>query len=99
MILRLPGRTPSALWSGGSVSLIRIDEEGVATVLEEMGPGGVFGRHLAFAGFCGGQPGGGGPHCLRHSVYRLFLHISTAARMPAPTTARLVLEYAEPAQQ
>ncbi len=35
----------------GSVSLIRIDEAGVATVLEEMGPGGVFGRHLAFAGF------------------------------------------------
>ena len=34
----------------GSVSLIRIDEAGVATVLEEMGPGGVFGRHLAFAG-------------------------------------------------
>ena len=26
----------------GSVSLIRIDEEGVSTVLEEMGPGGVF---------------------------------------------------------
>ena len=25
----------------GSASLIRIDEEGVATVLEEMGPGGV----------------------------------------------------------
>lgn len=34
----------------GSVSLIRIDEEGVATVLEEMGPGGVFGHHLAFGG-------------------------------------------------
>ena len=29
----------------------RIDEAGVATVLEDMGPGGVFGRHLAFAGF------------------------------------------------
>ena len=35
----------------GQVSLIRIDEAGVATVLEDMGPGGVFGRHLAFAGF------------------------------------------------
>ena len=35
----------------GQVSLIRIDEVGVATVLEDMGPGGVFGRHLAFAGF------------------------------------------------
>ena len=34
----------------GSASLIRIDEEGVSTVLEEMGPGGVFGRDLAFAG-------------------------------------------------
>ena len=37
----------------GSVSLIRIDEEGVSTVLEEMGPGGVFGRNLAFAGSMG----------------------------------------------
>ena len=37
----------------GSVSLIRIDEAGVATVMEEMGPGGVFGRHLAFAGSMG----------------------------------------------
>ena len=37
----------------GSASLIRIDEEGVATVLEEMGPGGVFGRNLAFAGSMG----------------------------------------------
>ena len=34
----------------GSASLIRIDEAGVSTVLEEMGAGGVFGRHLAFAG-------------------------------------------------
>lgn len=34
----------------GSASLIRIDEEGVSTVLEELGPGGVFGRSLAFAG-------------------------------------------------
>ncbi len=37
----------------GSASLIRIDEEGVATVLEELGPGGVFGRTLAFAGSTG----------------------------------------------
>lgn len=37
----------------GSVSLIRIDEEGISTVLEEMGPGGVFGRDLAFAGSAG----------------------------------------------
>ena len=34
----------------GCAALIRIDEEGVATVLEELGPGGVFGRTLAFAG-------------------------------------------------
>ena len=33
----------------GSAALIRIDEEGVATVLEELGPGSVFGRSLAFA--------------------------------------------------
>ena len=37
----------------GSATLIRIDEEGVATVLEELGPGGVFGRTLAFAGSTG----------------------------------------------
>ena len=34
---------------GGAV-LIRIDEEGVSTVMEELGPGGVFGRTLAFSG-------------------------------------------------
>lgn len=37
----------------GSASLIRIDEAGVATVLENMERGGVFGRHLAFAGSLG----------------------------------------------
>ena len=37
----------------GTATLIRIDEEGVATVLEELGPGGVFGRTLAFAGSTG----------------------------------------------
>lgn len=37
----------------GSAALIRIDEEGVATVLEDLGPGGVFGRDLAFAGPAG----------------------------------------------
>jgi len=36
----------------GSAALIRIDEDGVSTVLEELGPGGVFGRNLAF-----GAPG------------------------------------------
>ncbi len=34
----------------GEASLIRIDEEGVSTVMEELGPGGVFGRTLAFDG-------------------------------------------------
>ncbi len=33
----------------GEASLIRIDQDGVATVLEELGPGGVFGRSLAFS--------------------------------------------------
>ena len=33
----------------GTAALIRIDEEGVSTVLEELGTGGVFGRNLAFA--------------------------------------------------
>ena len=33
----------------GEASLIRIDAEGVSTVLEEMGAGGVFGRILAFS--------------------------------------------------
>lgn len=34
----------------GAASIIRIDEEGVATVLEELNTGGVFGRTLAYAG-------------------------------------------------
>jgi len=34
----------------GEAALIRIDEDGVSTVMEELGPGGVFGRTLAFAG-------------------------------------------------
>ena len=47
----------------GEASLIRIDEEGVATVLEELGPG-VF--HLR-----PGQLGSGLPHGLRRGVHRL----------------------------
>ena len=38
----------------GSASVIRIDQEGVSTVLEELGPGGVFGKTLAFS-FQGGD--------------------------------------------
>lgn len=34
----------------GEASLIRIDEEGISTVLEDLGAGGVFGRTLAFGG-------------------------------------------------
>ena len=34
----------------GEAVLIRIDEEGVSTVMEELGVGGVFGRNLAFSG-------------------------------------------------
>ena len=34
----------------GTAQLIRIDAEGVSTVMEELGPGGVFGQTLAFAG-------------------------------------------------
>ena len=34
----------------GEAALIRIDEEGISTVMEELSPGGVFGRTLAFAG-------------------------------------------------
>ena len=37
----------------GQASLIRIDEDGVATVLEDLGAGGVFGKTLAFAGTTG----------------------------------------------
>lgn len=34
----------------GEAALIRIDEDGISTVLEELSCGGVFGRSLAFAG-------------------------------------------------
>ena len=34
----------------GAAALIRIDEEGVSTVMEELGAGGVFGKTLAFVG-------------------------------------------------
>ena len=37
----------------GQATLIRIDEEGVATVLEELGTGSIFGKTLAFAGSVG----------------------------------------------
>ena len=37
----------------GQASVIRIDEDGVSTVLEDLGVGGVFGKTLAFAGATG----------------------------------------------
>lgn len=37
----------------GQATLIRIDEEGVSTVLEDLGVGGIFGKTLAFAGSVG----------------------------------------------
>lgn len=45
-----PARNAIGIVERGSAALIRIDEAGVATVLEEMGSGGVFGRDLAFGG-------------------------------------------------
>ena len=47
------GRDDVGVIERGTAALIRIDEEGVATVMEELGPGGVFGRNLAFAGSAG----------------------------------------------
>lgn len=47
------GRDDVGIVERGKAALIRIDEDGVATVLEELGPGGVFGRNLAFAGSLG----------------------------------------------
>ena len=44
-----PGSNSVGVVERGEAALIRIDQEGVATVLEELGPGGVFGRSLAFS--------------------------------------------------
>ena len=44
------GCTQVGIIERGEAVLIRIDENGVETVMETMGPGGVFGRTLAFAG-------------------------------------------------
>lgn len=66
-----PGGNAVGIVDRGTALLIRIDEDGVATVLEELGPGGVFGRNLAFAATRGRQPGGGVPYQLRCAFYRL----------------------------
>lgn len=49
----VPSNDAVGIVERGSAVLIRIDEEGVATVMEELGPGGVFGKTLAFAGSSG----------------------------------------------
>lgn len=69
----------------GSAALIRIDEEGVSTVLEEMGPGGVFGRDLAFAGSAGDslEVVAGRPATFSLSITPTC---SVGAKTPAPTT-------------
>ncbi len=48
--LTVPGSDSVGVIERGDAALIRIDEAGVSTVLEELGPGGVFGRTLDFAG-------------------------------------------------
>lgn len=45
-----PGNDAVGVLERGEAAVIRIDEEGVSTVLEELTAGGVFGRSLAFAG-------------------------------------------------
>ena len=75
----------------GQVSLIRIDEAGVATVRRVWPSSGL-------CGLRGGQPGGGGPHRLRHSVHRQFLHIQTLRECLHPPQ-HVGLQYDEPAQQ
>ena len=48
--LSTPKNNAVGIMERGEAALIRIDEEGVSTVMEELLPGGVFGRTLAFAG-------------------------------------------------
>ncbi len=47
--LAAPGGDAVGILERGVASVIRVDEAGVSTVLEELGPGGVFGRTLAYA--------------------------------------------------
>ena len=48
--LSTPKNNAVGIMERGEAALIRIDEEGVSTVMEELLPGGVFGRTLAIAG-------------------------------------------------
>lgn len=45
-----PNQNAVGIIERGAASLIRIDADGIATVLEELHAGGVFGKDLAFAG-------------------------------------------------
>lgn len=45
-----PANNSVGILERGEAAVIRIDEEGVSTVLEELTAGGVFGKSLAFAG-------------------------------------------------
>ena len=56
----------------GEASLIRIDEDGVSTVMENLTVGSVFGRSLAFSGGCGLLPE-------RHRRWQSGLTFSPAA--------------------
>ena len=44
-----PGNSAVGIIERGTASPIRLDREGTSPALEELGPGGVFGRNLAFA--------------------------------------------------
>ena len=44
-----PGSDALGILERGTASVIRIDEEGISTVLEELGPGGFFGQTLVYA--------------------------------------------------
>ena len=55
----------------GEASLIRIDEEGVATVLEELGPRRCVRQEPGVFHLRPGQLGSGLPHGLRRGVHRL----------------------------
>ena len=82
-----PGSDAVGIVERGDAVLIRIDEDGVSTVMEELGVGGVFGRTLAFAG---AGPGTAWRSCaaLRAMCCSLIMPIfSSAVKTPAPTTA------------
>ena len=47
--LTVPDSNAVGVLEHGTAAVVRIDEEGISTVLEELGPGGVFGRTLVYA--------------------------------------------------